>query len=154
MVTISDEELVDRFPDVVISADNKAFYQGWLQRQLVLNRCGQCGVWHHPPQPVCPECWSDDLGPTPVSGAGTVHLLIWLRQGPPADGVDYSTPHPVATVELAEQPGLRFTGTVVGAQMGDVAIGDRVELTWIERKGEPFPAFARAVSSPAPTPAR
>ena len=85
-----------------------------------------------------------------MSGRGTVHLLIWLRQGPPADGVDYSTPHPVVTVELEEQAGLRFTSTVVDATMDDLAIGDPVELTWVERNGAPFPAFTRAPSAPAP----
>ncbi len=144
MPTITDTELVDRLPDVLIDGDNKEFYRGWLNRQLLLNRCADCGTWHHPPRPVCPECWSDRVVPTPVSGRGTVHLLIWLRQGPPADGVDYSTPHPVATVELVEQPGLRFTSTVVDATMDALSIGDPVELTWIERNGEPFPAFTRA----------
>jgi len=143
MAPLTDEELVDRLPDVLMDGDTTAFYRGWLERELLLNRCADCGTWHHPPKPVCPECWSADVVPTAVSGRGTIHLLIWLRQGPPADGVDYATPHPVVTVELVEQPGLRFTSTVVGVRMGEVAIGDPVELTWIERGGEPFPAFAR-----------
>ena len=145
MATVSDEELVDRLPDILITEDNRAFYAGWLDEQLLLNRCADCGTWHHPPKPVCPECWSERVVPTPVSGEGTIHLLIWLRQGPPADGVDFATPHPVATVELVEKPGLRYTSTVVDAGMADIAIGDPVELTWITRAGAPYPAFARAV---------
>jgi uncharacterized OB-fold protein len=77
-----------------------------------------------------------------VSGRGTIHLLMLLHQGPPAPGVDYSVgPHPVATVELVEQPALRFTSTVVDCPVGDLAIGMPVELTWIDRDGVPFPAF-------------
>jgi uncharacterized protein len=144
---VNDAELVDRFPDVLIDGDNKEFYRGWLDRRLLLNRCAQCATWHHPPQPVCPECWSDRIQATPVSGRGTVHLLIWLRQGPPAEGVDYSRRHPVVTVELVEQPGLRFTSTVVGDGQDEIAIGDPVELTWIERRGEPFPAFTRQAAT-------
>ncbi len=143
MASLTDEELVARLPGVLMDPDSTAHYRGWLERRLLLNRCADCGTWHHPPKPVCPECWSADVVPTAVSGRGTIHLLIWLRQGPPADGVDYATPHPVVTVELVEQPGLRFTSTVVGVRMGEIAIGDPVELTWIERGGEPFPAFAR-----------
>jgi uncharacterized protein len=149
MASIPDAELVDRLPGILVDGDNKDYYRGWLERQLVLNRCEDCGRWHHPPKPVCPECWSDRVRPSPVSGRGTVHLLVWLRQGPPADGVDYSTPHPVVTVELEEQTGLRFTSTVVDAAMDELAIGDTVELTWIERNGEPFPAFTRTSSAPA-----
>ena len=148
MASIPDAELVDRLPGILVDGDNKDYYRGWLERRLVLNRCEDCGRWHHPPKPVCPECWSDRVRPTPVSGRGTVHLLVWLRQGPPADGVDYSTPHPVVTVELEEQPGLRFTSTVVDTAMGELTIGDRVELTWVERNGEPFPAFTRTPSAP------
>ncbi len=149
MTSTPDDELVERFPDVLIDGDNKEFYRGWLRRRLLVNRCADCGTWHHPPRPVCPSCWSHDVVPTPVSGRGTVHLLIWLRQGPPAEDVDYSTPHPVVTVELEEQPGLRYTSTVLDATMDDLAIGDPVELTWIERHGEPFPVFTRSPSAPS-----
>ncbi len=150
MASISDAELVDRLPGILVDGDNKDYYRGWLERRLVLNRCEDCGRWHHPPKPVCPECWSDRVRPTPVSGRGTVHLLVWLRQGPPADGVDYSMPHPVVTVELEEQAALRFTSTVVDTTMDELEIGDPVELTWVERNGAPFPAFTRAPSAPAP----
>jgi uncharacterized OB-fold protein len=147
MASITDAELVDRLPDVLIDGDNKEFYRGWLRRELVFNRCAQCGRWDGVPKPICPACWSDRLNPTAVSGNGTIHLLIRLRQGPPVEGVDYTAGHPVATVELAEQPGLRFTSTVVGPDVDAIAIGDPVELTWIERNGEPFPAFRIARSS-------
>ena len=150
MTSITDAELVDSLPDVLINGDNKEFYRGWLARELRLNRCENCGTWHHPPRAMCPECWSDRVAPTPVSGHGTIHLLIWLRQGPPADGVDYSTPHPVVTVEMAEQQGLRYTSTVLDAEFGDIAIGDPVELAWTQRSGVPFPVFTRAASPTRP----
>jgi hypothetical protein len=68
-----------------------------------------------------------------------------LHQGPEAPGVDYRAgPHPVATVELVEQVGLRFTSTVIGAPVSAIHIGMPVELTWIERDGAPFPAFQPA----------
>jgi uncharacterized OB-fold protein len=76
------------------------------------------------------------------TGRGTVHLLIRLHQGPPAPGVDYAEgPHPVVSVELAEQPGLRFTSTVVNCAPADLVIGLPVQLTWIDRAGAPFPVF-------------
>lgn len=141
---ISDAELLDAFPDTLIDHDNKELYRGWLERRLLLNRCGNCGRWHHPPRPRCPECWSTDVRPTEVSGRGTVHLLIKLHQGPPAPDVDYKTPHPVATVELDEQEGLRFTSTIVNCPLDEMAIGMPVQLTWIERWGAPYPVFEPA----------
>ena len=139
----TDEELIERYPGVRLDHVNKHFYRGLLHRELRLNRCTDCGWWHHRPKPVCPRCWSRNVVATPVAGTGTIHLLILLHQGPPADGVDYSTPHPVATVELDEQEGLRFTTAAVGA-LEDLAIGKRVALDWITRDGRPFPVWRLA----------
>jgi uncharacterized OB-fold protein len=134
-----DEELVARFPG--IGRDDAAHYRGRLARRLLLQHCEECGAWHHPPRPICPHCWSSRVVPTAVSGAGTIHLAIFLHQGPPANGVDYSTPYPVVTVELDEQPGLRFTSTVIDAENDAIRIGTRVDLAWIERDETPLPVF-------------
>jgi uncharacterized OB-fold protein len=75
---------------------------------------------------------------------------VFLHQGPPAEGVSYSTPYPVVTVELDEQQGLRFTSTVVGATNDDIRIGERVQLDWIERGGAPLPVFRLASRATAP----
>jgi uncharacterized OB-fold protein len=140
---LSDVELLDRFRGVQVDHTNKHFYRGLLHRELRLNRCADCGWWHHRPKPICPRCWSKRVVATPVSGRGTIHLAIFLYQGPPADGVDYAAgPHPVVTVELEEQAGLRFTSTVVGVERDQIVIGAAVGLQWIERDGRPFPAFA------------
>ena len=92
---IADEELITRFAGYGVDRDTAAHFRGRLQRQLLINRCGSCGRWHHPPRPVCPDCWSTDISAQPVTGTGTIHLAIFLHQGPPAPGVDYSTPYPV-----------------------------------------------------------
>lgn len=138
---LSNDELVQRFPGEPITHDNAVHYRGRLRRELLVNRCEECGVWHAPPKPVCPQCWSSRVVATPVGGSGTIFMAIFLHQGPPAPGVDYSSPYPVVTVELDEQPGLRFTSTVVEADNGDIRIGKRVHLDWRERAGSPMPVF-------------
>jgi uncharacterized protein len=138
---IADDDLVARFAGHPLDRDSAAHYRGRLQHRLLLNRCGSCGTWHNPPRPVCPSCWSTDVAATEVQGTGTIHLAVFLYQGPPAEGVDYATPHPVVTVELDEQPGLRFTSTVVGSANEAITIGTRVRLDWIERAGVPLPVF-------------
>ncbi|WP_375487979.1 Zn-ribbon domain-containing OB-fold protein [uncultured Mycobacterium sp.] len=140
-MSISDGELVERFAGQPITHDNAEHYRGRLRRQLLMNRCQACGRWHAPPKPVCPQCWSFDVTATAVRGEGTIFMAIFLHQGPPAPGVDYTVPYPVVTVELDEQTGLRFTSTVVGAHKRDIAIGKRVRLGWIERAGAPLPVF-------------
>jgi uncharacterized OB-fold protein len=139
---VDDARLFELFPDVGLDHDNKALYLGFLQRELRLNRCGACGFWHHPPLPQCPKCWSTDVVATPVSGRGTVYLITVMHQGPATPGVEYSTPYAVGSVELEEQPGLRFTSAVAAADGGTPTIGETVELGWIDRQGVPFPVFA------------
>jgi uncharacterized OB-fold protein len=138
---ITDEELVDRFAGRQLDHDNKEIYRGWLEHRMLVNRCSACGLWHQPPRPVCHRCWSTEVRPMPVAGTGTIFMFVLLHQGPPSERVDYSTPHPVVTVELDEQEGLRFTSTVVGAANEEIRIGRRVELDWIESSGAPMPVF-------------
>ena len=96
---------------------------------------------------MCPECWSWAISPTEVSGRGVIHLLMTLYQGPPAPGVTYEGGHPVVTVELEEQPALRFTSTVdAGFPAHRLAIGTPVELDWVDRDGTPTPVFRLAGS--------
>ena len=124
MVTeeLTDEELVERFANLPIDHDNEDFYRGWLAHELRLNRCDDCGRWHHPPRPMCPSCWSWNVTATPVSGRGVVHLVTFLHQGPSAPGVDYlAGPYPVVAVDLVEQPGLRYTRTIVNCDRDAVA---------------------------------
>ena len=135
------------FAHLGIDRDSAPHFRGRLEHRLLVNRCQDCGAFHQPPRPVCPRCWSVAVAATEVSGAGTIHLLTFLHQGPPAPGVDYTTPYPVVTVELDEQAGLRFTATLVGAPNESIAIGERVELRWIDRAGLPVPAFALAPRS-------
>jgi uncharacterized OB-fold protein len=140
-VDIGDDELVRRFPGEPITHDNRAHYRGRLREEMLINRCGDCGQWHHPPKPVCPACWSANVAPTPVSGSGTVHLAIFLHQGPAAEGVDYSAPYPVITVDLDDAPGVRFTSTVVDSSRDRIVIGAPVRLVWRRRHGSPMPVF-------------
>jgi uncharacterized protein len=141
---ITDVELVRRFAGQPLSLDSAAHYRGRLERRLLINRCTACGLWQHPPYPICPKCWSTEVVATAVAGTGTIHLAVFLHQGPPAPGVDYAIPHPVITVELDEQPGLRFTSTVIDSGNDQITIGARVTLDWIERDDVPVPVFRLA----------
>jgi uncharacterized OB-fold protein len=146
---LDDEQLVALFHAYPLDHDNKAVFRARLGHELLVMRCAGCGTWHEPPRPICPVCWSKAVVATPVSGRGTIFMAIFLHQGPPAPGVDYSTPYPVVTVELDEQPGLRFTSTVVGATNDDIVIGQRVTLDWLDREGVPVPVFRLATEGPA-----
>jgi len=141
MTDISDQDVFDRLPNAVIDRDNVEFFRGMLQRRLLLNHCEDCGDWNSATRPICPVCWSDNVRPTEVSGKGVVHSFTLLHAGLPIAGVDYAAGYPVALVELEEQAGFRAAATIVDCPNDQLKIGLPVELTWIERDGEPFPAF-------------
>lgn len=138
---VDDAALIELFPGEAVTHDNAAHYRGRLDQTLLMNRCTGCRHWHAPPKPVCPRCWSSSLMPEPVRGSGTIYLLTWLHQGPAAPGVTYDPPYPVVTVDLDEQPGLRFTSTIVDADSAAVRIGSRVHLTWRTLDRAPMPVF-------------
>jgi uncharacterized protein len=137
-----DERLRTKFPGASVDHDSAPYFRGLLEHRLLVNRCADCGTWHHPPRALCPACHSEAVAAEPVSGRGVVYLVTLLRQGPRAPGVDYaSAPHPVVAVELDEQSGLRVTGTVTGCAPTEVRIGQRVRLSWLDRDGCPVLAF-------------
>lgn len=146
---ITDEELLERWPGVRVDHDNADFYRGLLQHRLLINRCAECGAWHHPPRSVCPRCWSGRIRAEEVSGRGRLSLLTFIYQGSARAGVDFSQGYPAAAVELVEQPGLRVTGTLVETPRENMQIGMEVELTWREMGGQPVIAF-RPTGSAAP----
>lgn len=140
--TLTDPELVAAYAPLTVDRDTADFYRGWAERELRLRHCPACGHVWLPFRPLCPRCWSFAPDHVVAGGDGTIHLMMLLHQGPAAPDVDYAAgPHPVATVELADHPGVRITTTVVDAGPDDLVVGRSVTLTWIERNGMPVPAF-------------
>jgi len=126
-----------------LTPENRAFWQGGAQGQLLIHRCRTCRRWFHPPAPVCPKCTARDVGPEPVSGHGTViSFTINHQQWVPA----LSEPYVVAIVELDEQPGLRFLTNIVGSAPEEVAIGMRVSVTFLACDDIWLPQFEKEVA--------
>lgn len=131
------------YPWVRLDHDNKYFYAAALDRRYLVNRCGTCGRWHTPPQPMCPDCWSWEVTPTEISGRGVLHLMTFLHQGPASAGVAYDPPFALGTIELDEQAGLRVSAPLANVSCG-TRLGARMQLTWMDVRGHPFPAFTQA----------
>ncbi len=137
---LDDVTVLDAYPRAAIDHDNIEFYRGLLERRYLANRCGECGFWHLPPRSICPECWSRDVVPTEVSGAGVVYMTVTMHQGAPA-GAEPGVPPTIATVELAEQPGLRVSTVLADCPPDEIRIGLPVQLGWVDRDGIPAPVF-------------
>lgn len=124
--------------------DSEAFWTGGADGELRIMRCGSCGLWLHPPRPVCRRCLSIDVVAEAVSGRGvvatyTVNHQAWIP------GLE--VPYVLALVELVEQPQLRIVTRLVDIVPADAAIGlavtvrfEQVEDVWLPLFGPEVPA--------------
>lgn len=153
--TISDAELIQRLPGVIIDEFNKEHWRAMFERRLVLPRCQDCGHWLMPIRDFCSECWSTNVGWEEVSGKGTLHLYVIYHQGrfvigpatragTKAGNNMYETPFPAGAAELVEQKGLRFIAPLVNVRNEDIRHDMPLELTWIDRGGVPAPGWQPA----------
>lgn len=103
------------------------FWEGIQRHELVFQKCGDCGMWVHPPRPMCPSCRSLEKEWVPSSGKGTVHSVVTYRESPdPA----FKAPFSVVLVELAE--GVKLVSNMVDIKPEDIQIGMSVEVVFEE----------------------
>jgi uncharacterized OB-fold protein len=107
---------------------------------LVRPVCRTCGRNFFTPQIACPSCLSEDWDYAPSSGRGTVYSATVVHKAPSAE---FEVPYSLAVVDLDE--GWSMLANVLPDADGRIAaIGDAVQLTWIERAGRTLPAFRGA----------
>lgn len=119
----------------VPSVDDQFFWDGAAEGRLLLQRCGECGVVRHPPQPMCGACGSLALDTVEASGRGTV--FSWIVSAP-------SRPEAVeriaALVELEE--GVRLVTNLLGVDRDTARIGMPVQCEFVEvQEGLTLPQF-------------
>jgi uncharacterized protein len=110
-----------------ITDANRHFWQGGERGELVFLRCRGCGVYVHPPSPICPVDHGKDLHPEAVSGRGTVATFTVNHQ-PWIAGM--ALPYVIAFVEIEEQADVRVQTNIVDCDSGDVRIGMPVEVVF------------------------
>lgn len=121
-----------------ISADTKAFWEGCKAHKLLLQRCRHCGKVIWPAQYLCPDCLSEDLELTEMSGRGTVYSWeVFRRAFHPA--MEEKLPYVVAAVDLEE--GTRMITNLVDCELGQLRCGLPVELRWCDGDEYTRPVF-------------
>ena len=137
------EESFERVLPKVTDA-NRYFWQSGATGQLQLLRCADCGWWLHPASPVCPKCWSMSVAPQAVSGRGRVHSYTINRyRWVPG----FEPPYIVASVELVEQSGLRFTSNVIECPFDEIRCDLEVEVVFANHGEVYLPLFRPVVPS-------
>ena len=108
------------------NADDQEWWQGLKRRELLIQRCAQCGLLRHAPRPMCSECQSLDREWIKASGKGTIYSFIVVRH--PVHPYFSDLPYNVVLVELDE--GTRLVSNLLDVSVEDIFIGMPVEVTF------------------------
>lgn len=123
-----------------LDADNRAFWTGGAEGALRIMHCGDCGAFIHPPRPVCRVCLSDNVAPEVVAGTGVVDTFT-INHHAWYPGLE--VPFVIARVALDGAPGVYLTTNIVACPPEEVAIGDRVRVTFLRQEDVYLPLFEK-----------
>lgn len=125
-----------------LDTDNRPFWTGGAQNELLITRCQDCGTFIHPPKPVCRKCLSENVKAEAVAGTGvvdtfTVNYQAWLP------GLE--VPFIIARVALDDAPEVYLTTNIMDCPVDEIDFGDKVQVSF-EQQGEIYyPLFKKTV---------
>lgn len=103
------------------------FFAAAQRRQLVVQRCRQCGTHRFPAREICSECLSNASEWVPVSGKGTVFSFNVMHQVYHPGFAD-EVPYAVVVIKLDE--GAKILSNIVGIRPDQIRIGMPVEVVF------------------------
>ncbi len=120
-----------------LTPETAPFWTGGEHGTLLIQRCTACGLYQHPPLPICSACHTETVEPSAVSGKGkvktfTVNHQAWLP------GLD--EPFVFAAIELDEQAELYVFSSVLG-DPASVTSGMRVTVCFEHHEDVWLPMF-------------
>lgn len=119
-------------------ADTRAFWEGTKEKELRYQKCNDCGTVVFYPRRHCTGCLGNDLSWQTASGNGTVYSYSIVRQSyhPFFRAL---VPYAVAWVDLDEGP--RLLSNIVGVDVDDIEVGQKVQVEWEEHENLSIPLF-------------
>ncbi|MEY2566771.1 MAG: uncharacterized protein QOE35_1300 [Actinomycetota bacterium] len=113
-----------------LTEETAPFWDGTARRELLVQKCDNCGRLRFPPRPVCPWCRSFDATWTAMSGRGV--LWSWVIAHPPLlPAYAEKAPYNVIVVQLDEDATLRMVGNLDG-DPDQVGIGGALRVVFPE----------------------
>ncbi len=105
------------------------FFDGAKHGKLMMQRCKDCGAWHHPVRIYCDDCLSPHLAWQQASGKGEVYnfaLMHYVYHPAWANEVPYN----LTVVKLEEGPVMETN--LVDCKNSDIKIGMPVEVAFVK----------------------
>ena len=143
-MTFRPNVVVEAFtrPEPHLTPRTGAFWTSGADGLLRLACCNDCGLWMHPPQPVCRSCRSLSVGQKAVSGRGVIHAFTINRY---AWTDVIQPPYVIAEVMLEDADQIVLLTSIVDCNSEEVHIGMTVEVCFAA-SGESFIPLFRPVS--------
>jgi uncharacterized OB-fold protein len=126
------------------------FWQATKEHRLLLARCADCGHARMPPTPFCPQCQSQRIAWTVLSGLGTVYSYTVVTRAILPD-MDAHLPYVPAVIALDGADGVRLISNVVDIEVQAITVGLRVQVVWDDApsQGVAVPRFAPVATAAA-----
>jgi uncharacterized protein len=121
-------------PVPVIDESTRPFWEAAREQRLVVQKCGACGYYNHPPRSFCDSCLSQQLAYAPVSGRGKIYTFTVMHQRDVA-GFEEESPFVNIVVELEEQQRLLMVAILRQQERELIRIGAPVEVCFEDRGG-------------------
>lgn len=103
---------------------SRPFWESCKSGRMQMQRCEDCGVYVYYPVYVCPECASQKLAWTPVTGRGKVYTYTVAAKA----SFETEGPMVLALVELEE--GAMMVSNIVNTPPESVHIGMPVRIAY------------------------
>ena len=113
-----------------------AFNQYIAEHKLMAARCKKCGNMYVPPRAICPNCHSEEMEWTEMSGRSKLSAFTVIYSGPTfmvEQGFDRKNPYISGIVELAE--GARISARITGVdpmKPTEIQIGTPLNVDFVE----------------------
>ena len=114
-------------PPPIPYKESEEFWAGIKRHELVIRKCADCGMHHHPPLPICPKCQSRRHTWARMSGKGRVECFTIVRR---ALFPGFPLPYNLVRVELDEQKGLLMLGNIINCNPEEIYIDMPVEIVF------------------------
>ncbi len=134
---MSETYLPEGFPVPVPQNDglDKPYWDGLREGKLLVQRCGDCGVWQWGPEWICHECNSFNMEWTQIEGEGVIYS--WERAWHPVHpALQGHGPYIVVLVELPHAGNVRMIGNLLGGPTQEVKIGTNVKAVFEKHGGD------------------
>jgi len=120
------------------SPASKPYWEGCARRELLYQRCDDCGTIALRPGTVCGHCLGRSLSWVQSSGRGTLYswTVVWRPQRP-----SFTVPYAPAIVTLDE--GFRIVSSIVGSEPEDLSAEMSVAVEFHPASDEIFLPYFR-----------